>query len=263
MSQAAPEMIHHLFARWEAPPDDPQAVSFSAPGAAGPDELALWQLDLPGPLEQAQAYLAEAGGQVERAQAALDQIPGRLNRLTGAGPAQEAVSFSGPTFQPELPPPEADLLAALDNLRAGTSQAEVSFGLGDRLGDLNRAREAVQAFLARTQRLIQYQAYIKTSQENRLIGQTVVDWSGDLRTAWAGGLRAEQAELHQRSLGVALSSRQTMLKTATLAVTGAAKIITMISTTGGVGTVLALPLAWKYINQILNEIKQHQHIATE
>ena len=94
-----------------------------------------------------------------------------------------------------------------------------------------------------------------------MLARTVVGWTGDLDTLWEQYLRPEQIDLHRRSLNLAITSRAAMLRTFIVTTQGAAKLSILLATPGG--AILALPAAWKYVNQILAELEKIRDLKTQ
>jgi hypothetical protein len=93
--------------------------------------------------------------------------------------------------------------------------------------------------------------------QQELLGQTTVGWTGDVNTVWRLGISAPEVMLHQRTLALALQSRDTLLQTlakATQFAVKLAQLLLLLGTPGGV--ILALPAAWKFINEVLAEVGQ-------
>jgi hypothetical protein len=81
-----------------------------------------------------------------------------------------------------------------------------------------------------------------------------VDWTGDMNTAWKPAISPEERILHQRSLALALKSRIALLRIIMTTAQGAAKIAALIAAPGG--ALLALPAAWKYVQQLLSAVSE-------
>ena len=77
--------------------------------------------------------------------------------------------------------------------------------------------------------------------------------TGDANTVWQQGLSAAQADLHQRTLRMALESRNTLIRTFMIAVRGVVQLSVMLAMPGS--ALLALPGVWKFINQLLEDVK--------
>ena len=259
------------FALWQAPPEtEANAVSFSASAPSADTDMAVFRLDLPGSPSLAGARLAQAETQVQASERALTAIPQRLERLhKPARPSSGRggdIAFSttltneAPAIREALPQPEAAMLDLLNRLKSSpATDSEVSFGLMDQFGDWNEAQAQFMAALKRVQRLITTFAWIETQVEGNLLAQTVVSWTGDVRTAWEAGVLVEQQALHRRAMRLALASRQTMLRTVIYTTQTAFQLTGLLAVPGG--QIMALPVAWKYVNQILSEIKLHRAIA--
>lgn len=230
-------------------------VSFGV-GDAPEGTAPRWRLDLPADPQQATSSLDAHQARLQAMQSALEGIPARLAALTArTRPAPGVVSFSATTESG----PEAGLL----DLLGQPTPAQVSFGLLDGLsGEWERVEADFRQFMEQARQLVGSLAWVETRQEGILLGHSVVTWGGDTLTAWDAGASAAQCRLHQRSLALSLESRTLALRTVLIVAQGAAKI-TVLLTTGGAGAILALPAAWKFVSQVLAEIRQRRDPLTE
>lgn len=181
--------------------------------------------------------------QVRDAQSRLDAVPGRLNGLLRRAARPEVVSFSAPD---DLASAERDLL-----LWVGESRGEVSFAAGEG-PDLGGLRAEIAEATRRLTRLLTHVAWVETRAGGRLLGQTVVGWTGTTRTLSSAGAAREPALLHQRNVHLALASRLGLLRTLVMVGRGAA---ILLSATSGLGAVASLPAAWKFVQQVLEEVR--------
>jgi hypothetical protein len=94
-------------------------------------------------------------------------------------------------------------------------------------------------------------ARIETQIQGQTIAQTVVSLTGDVHSVWQEGVNAAQVALHQRTLALALGSRNTVLQTFSVAVQAALKLSVLLALPHGV--ILALPATWKFIHQLLGQ----------
>jgi hypothetical protein len=266
---------------WELPPAPSaaqppagKALAFGLPQAEETEIMPVWRIDLPADNAQAARQIHQTLAQARAQQSQLEALPASFDRLAqqakaGATqaktvpgtPVQEGsrgVSFGLTEGEPgsTVSSAEAELLATVQQISAApltvgeATEKGISFGLTERLGiDLGPVNAQFQAFADRLQRTLAHLAWVETRQEGKLIGQTVVGWSGDCDTLWDQAATDEQMALHRRSLEAALQSRITLLNTFTMAVQGAVKLSVALSTPAGV--VLALPTVWKFIHQIL------------
>lgn len=248
---------------WQpAPPSAPEGVSF---GVASTAQVSRWRLDLSADLQSAQSRLFALETQARGAQSQLSRVPTRLDRLVqqttsssvagvsfGASPITESGSDRA------LPQPEADLLRLVSQTRG----EQVSYGLGQMPAvDLGQIGDQFRHALSRFFQLLTHLAWVETQLQGQLLGQTVVSWTGQTGTVWAAGLVPDQRALHQRNYALALASRLTLLRTMVIATQGAAKIGVLLGMSGGVGAVAALPVAWRYVSQILAEIQRYQEVT--
>ncbi|MEM7031672.1 MAG: hypothetical protein AAF629_19110, partial [Chloroflexota bacterium] len=134
----------------------------------------------------------------------------------------------------------------------------VNFGITDQFADWRDASQQLKNMLAHLQQMIAHAAWVETEMQEQLIGRSVVSWTGHTRTVKQTTATLKQAQFHQRSLSLALSSRLTMMRTIISIAEGATKVSALLTVPGG--AVLALPVVWKYVNQILSEVQQFQAI---
>jgi hypothetical protein len=237
-------------------------VSFAAPGADAPEEdVPVWSVNLSPDLGVAAAQMDASLARVAASRDALTTARTRLDALVAQKQSTSTVSFAVASAEPELPPAEQELLKQLATIKG--EEAEVSFGLFGlpSRGDLEAAEEQFKAVLARMAQSLIYYALVETRIDGRLAGQTAISWSADARTIWQSGNPSEVFALHQRSLTLAIQSRNTLIRMFMLTAQGAVKLSALLATPGG--QLLALPAAWKFINQVLAEIGQYRELQRQ
>lgn len=250
LDRAAADAAPRIFEVWETAPGED--VSFALPGAPEPEaEIAVWSVNLPADAGQAATLLEASLAQVEGAGRSLSEAQARLESLASRGSGD--VSFGAPSAP--LPPAEQELLSALEALKARESGA-VSFGLLPGGADLAEAQAKFKNVLTRLTQSLAYYAFVETQVEGRLLSRTTLGWSSDSQTLWQSAVTAEQVSLHQRMLTLAVQSRAALMCTVALTAQSAAKIAALLALPGG--ALLALPTAWKFINQVLNEVDQRR-----
>lgn len=242
-----------LIGPWQA--GAPASVSFAAGESSAPPDAPVWKVSLPAdPLEADQA-LAEAEAQIAAAESALDEVPARLDAIATSQP--RGVSFDAASFGVEAESAEADLLSLLDHARSIEQGRTVSFGAFDFASEAwEQARVQFEAFLGQLQREVLHFAWVETNVEGQILARTTVGWSGDSDTLWLEGADAVQLAIHRRALQVAVKSRALRLRMFSTVTSGAAKLSLLLTTPAG--AVLALPAAWKYVTDILAQIKSYQ-----
>ncbi|HKG26594.1 MAG TPA: hypothetical protein VKB09_13160 [Thermomicrobiales bacterium] len=228
-----------LFGVWKTTPARP-AVAFALDSKQEPATGPRWEAKLPAGLAADEA-LRGAGQAVHEAYLALPEAARRLDAY--ATSRRAGVSFAATAAE------EAELDRYLRALR----QDAVAFGLGDRLDAvwdevIGPFRAAFDEALQQTGNL----AWVETEQAGTRLGQTVVSWTGDVRTAWRAGLDRTEADLHRRHLDLALDARQTLLRAIALAVQGAAVVAAAV-TPGG--ALLVLPAVWRFVTRISGIIR--------
>lgn len=248
------KIVTGLWGAWEIParPGDhtsPGGIAFGAGEADTTTEIVRWHVDLPADDDLANAQLDQSDELLARSNRTLENMPSKFDQLVSMAQKASQVSFGVEPPETRLAEPEAEALRLLGVLEP---QAAVSFGLLDipREG-WDQARSQFQNAIDRIVRLVAYYAWVETRMGGQLLARTMVGWSGDVDTLWEPDLSAGQFNLHKRSLSQAITSRNTLIRTLVTATQGAAKLSALITTPGG--AVLALPVAWRYINQILSE----------
>lgn len=222
-------------------------VSFSA-GAAPEASSPVWRVSLPSDVAAARAALVDAGCGLRAQEDALETVTARIRCLNRSGGASFAVGHT--------PAPERELLGLMNELRAAeASGASFStLGINERADTgWAEAEEAFRTFAAQVYETLSNYAVVETQIDDVLIGRTSVTWTGDVRSLLINDLSSAHADLHCQSLALALASRVALLRTFTTVLRGAAIVATMISSP--VGTVTALPAAWKFVNQLLTDIR--------
>jgi hypothetical protein len=222
-----------------------------------PEEVAVWRVNLPVDIAQANDIFEQSLYQLKQTQTTLDDVPDKLDTLT-QDKLDGTVQFSavGPEVEPNSP--EADLLALVyeadmaGNI-SGTG-GTVSFGFTDSLsGKLAEAKDEFDALLEQVNRELLNFAWVETTIAGQLIARSTVTWGGDANTFWVGGVNSQQMTLHQRSLKTAIETRSMRLRMVALVTSGAIRVSALLTTPGG--QLMALPIAYKYIRAILAQVK--------
>jgi hypothetical protein len=196
----------------------------------------------------AATHLAEGKKRLETSRKTIKEAPDRLDAFVRSQSA--GLSFDVSLEGREFAKPEAELLVLLSEIQE--ERAPVSFGLGEKLvGGWQQATNRFQAFVDQLLKSVGHYAWVETCIQEQCLGRTGVGWTGDTNTVWRQGLNTEQVELHQRTLTLALESRDTLIRTFVLAARGAVQLSILLTMPGG--ALLALPAVWKFVNQILKE----------
>lgn len=235
----------------------PGGVAFGAAESDPGTSVPRWRVDLPADAQLAEAQLKESEEILARSNQGLEDMPGKFDELVSLAQKPRQVSFAVDSAGTAMGNPEVEALRLLAVLEP---QAAVSFGLLDVPREAwDEARSQFQNAIERILRLVVHYAWVETSMAGQLLARTMVGWSGDVDTLWELNLNETQFNLHKRSLSLAIRSRNTLIRTLVTATQGAAKLSALITTPGG--AVLALPVAWKYANQILSEVNKYQESA--
>jgi hypothetical protein len=250
--------------------------------AAGGEEALLCRVELEADLAAAQARLDSHAHQLAvtdralgAAEARLDALAGQLEALAAATAHSSPQSFALGDIPIDLarpaaalattPAPEYELLVLLGRIQTG--QPGVSFALGGLIPDawlpdsVQHGIERLHELLDQVQQFVAYFAWVETTVEGRLIGRTVVRWSGNMETTWRSGVSPEQVALHRRALDLALASRRALMRIVSLITQLAARLARVVAFP--VGTVLAMPAVFNFIDQIIREFAAYQQIKEQ
>jgi hypothetical protein len=225
----------------------------------------LWRANYPAEPARTAEHLEQARAKLMAADAALAIAPPRLDSFVAGQRTGLAYSFS--TSSNGSTRAEEELLLLLSEIQG--SQVASHFGVDYGLTEIGQQasalwREAIEAFQAFSGRLGQMMAqfaWVETRVAGQLMGMTRVTWTGDADTFFEERLTPGQMRLHRSTLDAALTSRQTLLRTSTLVISGAIKLSVLLATPGGV--VAAFPAMLRFINQVRRELEYRQRQSKE
>jgi len=233
---------------WAVVPQPSDEFSAIGSASAGVVNWPVWRAKFTEELGLAEAHLSICEARLNDSKKVLGKVPERLHRLMETQPT--SLAFDVRESDGILAKPEAELLALLQEIQKGG--APLSFGVGEKfLFGWEQASQQFTAILERVCRFVACYARIETRVQEHLLAQTAVSWTGDVNTAWKAELHPDQVRMHQRTLALALESRDTLLRTVLMATQLAIKVTVLVSTPGGV--ILALPAVWRFIHQVLAE----------
>lgn len=222
---------------WAAPAE--RAVSFGLEDRAPGDQAPTWRVQLPAEPEAAQALLAGYRQEQEQGLQDLARVQREMAQVGG-------VSFGAP--DDELLAQKSALQSALDELGA-----PVSYGLG-----LPRDTEEISRqwndFVQQVRQLVTHYARVETQLADLLVGRTSVSWKGDFETTWELGLEPGAMQAHFQAVQLALAWRLALLRTVSVVATGAAGLAVKATVPGG--QIRVLPAAWKFVRDVLQELRQ-------
>jgi hypothetical protein len=252
-----PGSIPAVFGLWEnslVPGEN--AIAFGLSNDAPVlQEYSIWRADLSPDQMEAEKQLSQMDLQMQRMTAVLETLPGEIKQVTNQA-SSPSFDLSTAANRPE----EVELLGNILSLNSTSSGPAVSFGLGDVLSnDWKAAYQEFQVSFARIQQLVTQMAWVETRMGGQLVGWSVVNWTGDFYTSWKENTLPDQRALHQHSLQQAMATRVALLRVLAVTMQGAGMFAFLISNPGGV--ILALPAVWKYVNQVLDQIKQFQQVS--
>jgi hypothetical protein len=231
-----------LFGIWTVP--TPAEVSYDLEAAEAPEEP-TWRIQLPTDLADAQAILDAQSQTLRRSDSDLFSAERRLAQLGLSYEAGEAaIAFAA------LPAPEAELLATLSSIEAPISYEAARPEEKARQETRNQWR----LFVEQVRRMVSHYAQVETEVGGTLVAHTAVGWTGDFDTVWEADVVADSMGLHHRSVHLALSSRLTLIRLLTIVGTGATKLALRLTVPGA--QLLVLPAAWKFVRDVLEELRR-------
>jgi hypothetical protein len=241
--------IASLLGVWQASAA-PEEITFTSP-ASVQHQAPVWRADFPRDMSLATVHIARAERSGNAAHTSLLHAEQRLEAVCRGIRTEQAKAVSfGST---PLDPATRELLALLDEIPQNTDM--VSYDLRDALGGRwIEAMEQCRHVLDQLRLHLVSYAQVETRIDGRLIGCTVVGWTGDAATTWQRGLAPAEGALHQQTLAAALATRAALFYTVAVITRGAtelSKLALVLSTPGGM--LLALPAAWRFVRWVLAE----------
>lgn len=257
------------FDLWDFSPAPRAAdLSFALPraetGAPAGTETSLWRIELPADHALAASHLRAGEERLLASQRAMSVAARRLGNsraataeaVAGNDAGTVAGNAAGAVAGNAVEEPATADLEFLFGLLKGEAQ-EVAFGLPVGLtGRWEEINRQFMAFVERVRQTLTHYAWVETRVGGSLLSRTVVSWTGDTTTAFGATPLPPQLALHQRSLALALKSREALLRTFIVIAKGAVLL------SSGVG-VLALPLIWKYVREVMSELTDWKRMANE
>jgi len=223
------------------------------------DEVNLWQVALPADRIAAMRTLALAEARLVVSQNALPFAAARLTAFAVAGgpPPLHATGLPPGMEQPEL-----ELASWL-----AISHSAASFGSWERphqpIDDLLalpafvQTAEKTEAFFDKVRAAVRNFALIDTRLADARAALTVVGWTGAMRTAWSSGLAVDDARQHVRAVSLALRTRDAWVRLALTILRGAVQLAVLFPA----NPVLALPSAYRFIRQIIDQVQALPELA--
>jgi hypothetical protein len=211
------------------------------------EEVSLWQATLPEDRLAASAALAERTGSLLSAQQAVPWAASRLEAYTQrAQAASRPGTASYAPAQVRMARPEQELDAWLL-----AEQGVAEYGrLDDVRAGIERAVRELSVFGQQLRRTLTRFAYVETTSGGRTLGRTSVEWLGDVDTLWGVDLSPAEAALHQRTLALALASRQAWMRLALVVGAGAVRLSAVLASP------LVVPAAFKFVIQVMDEVRE-------
>ncbi|MDZ8066892.1 MAG: hypothetical protein RMY64_14930 [Nostoc sp. DedQUE08] len=213
----------------------------------------LWRANFPSDLSKATLHLTHSEEILSQSQKALVTAIDRVHRLIHTIASEPDLAFDLVSVDEAQPQPERELLASLQAIQK--PDMPTSFGIGEEIAAFpHRTFEQFQPFIERLLQVVAHYAWIETQVEGQTLAQTSVGWLTNVASIWQTGLSATQVSLHQRTLSLALASRDALLQIFHIAVQTALKLSVLVSVPGGL--ILVLPVAWQFINRIMTQLRK-------
>jgi hypothetical protein len=227
----------------------PGLVAFDA-GAVRASSL--WRVGLARDDAAGQRALAGGARSVAETHALLDDLPRRLADALDRAAGQLA-SPGDPAAAPgPVRAAEARLIAALTRA-APRALDRLAWSAGPAPAEPDPDPGRLAQLLDRVADLARGRARIETRVEGALVAQSITTLSGDTELWAAPQLSRSGAQLHARSVAVAVRTRHAWARILTLTVRGAGRLA-VVGLPGGV--VSAVPLVWRFVRDVLRELRR-------
>lgn len=205
-----------------------------------------WRIQLPAEPAAAQAIL---DGQIRATEHVQRDLARASRELELLDPRDASLSFS---TSDELFAHKEALLVAVNALHAPEEVSYAFPGLPERIRDQELYRQW-HAFLDQIRQVLAHYARVETALAGADVGWTTVSWTGDFDTTWQPSITVYAMQTHLQAVHVALNSRMALLRLVAAVTSGAVGLA--IKTTGS-GGVLLLPAVWKFVQDVLKELRQ-------
>jgi hypothetical protein len=238
---------------WSRPPA-PAGGLLSFSSSSTEIDATRWCVNLDEDPAQALAVLDEGDRRLADSQARLDELPVRLERVLAmaAAPPASQISFSGAS------PSSAESRLLADLAALGGTARDAGFSdvaqpdaarARDRWRDLAvRTRAAVEAIL----RLITHAAWVETRVRGVTMARTTMSWMGDTHTQLTRLATPRTAQLHARSVALAVRSRDAWGRLIAIVMQTSLRLARITATPGGL--IAAMPLIWELVCSVLAEL---------
>lgn len=213
----------------------------------------LWRANFPSDLSKATLHLTHSEEILSQSQKALVTAIERVHRLIHTIASESDLAFDLASVGEAQAQPERELLANLQAIQKPNML--ISFKIGEEIaGFSHQTFEQFQPFIERLLQVVAHYAWVETQVEGRTLARTSVGWLSDVNSIWQTGLSTTQVSLHQRTLFLALASRDALLQIFRIAVQTALKLSVLISVPGGL--ILVLPVAWQFIDRVMTQLRE-------
>jgi len=100
---------------------------------------------------------------------------------------------------------------------------------------------------------------VETAAGEATLARSTVNWSGDTVTVWVDDIPPDQVNLHSRTLRFAVASRALKMRMGFVIASGASKLAILLTTPGA--QALALPVAYKFVTQVLAQVREYKALS--
>ncbi len=218
------------------------------------EQVSRWEVGLPADPLAAERALAQHETRLKVASVGLVQAQARVHNFVAAGGSvSEADAFSlVPGAAPDARPERA-----LSSWMQAAQEESFAFPPKLPAGAEAAARE-VQAFLEKVRNTTRYLAYIETSQDGVRQALTIVSWGGDFQSVVKPATSSRAQAKHTRAVELAIGTRDAWIRMGLIVLRSAAQLSLLFPT----NPILAVPAAYKFIRQVLDQIQAIQDLHT-
>lgn len=240
LAQTTPDVL----GIWRAlPPASVPELAFDTTEGTN-EEIPCWRANLPADLWAANRCFRDSETSLLRFQQALLKVADRFASFTQAQFSHQVFSASAEER------PEEELFHLLRTLE----EPFTSFGISERASETwDKIIQQFQAWADNLLRTVAQYAWVETYAGEQFIGRTRVSWTGGMQTVWRAGLQPDLCLLHQRTLDLALATRNAALRLFLLVIQSSLKVSVLFAIPGG--PLLLIPVVWQFVQGVLAEYK--------
>lgn len=235
------ESDHDLLGVWQ--PSTGSDFAFSGQAADAEPESVVWSVVVPDDWSAADSALQQQQTNLRLTQRFAHEAKQRLETLSPQ--TVEAVSFS------TIDTPETTLFSNLEHLKSPHQPSSIAFTTSGETDGWWHTLNEYETFMTQLLQLLGPTLQVETQTGTMLLAFSSVGVTSNISTVWQHQSERQAHALHQRTVALCLQSRLALLQLVGQVMVGAAVLAARFNLPGG--QLLALPAAWRYIQDVINQ----------